>query len=120
MGIMAQTWNDRRRKRSPEIEERIEQNGDAKGGTDLKPEDPIGQIAGKQVEISVGCEVGREIVEGSDQPEVPLLDLSDCEIQVLLEMIENPPAPNEKLKEAAQHYQCMFARLRPVIIKSSA
>ncbi|MFY9854577.1 MAG: DUF1778 domain-containing protein [Terracidiphilus sp.] len=50
--------------------------------------------------VAVDRTIGAAIANARTQP----LDLSDHDIQVLLEMIKKPPAPYEKLKEAMRHY----------------
>jgi hypothetical protein len=82
-----------------------------------------GQFVEKAVEGSGGDLANRNIVESvvagliiratiADEWNQPALDLSDRDIQVLLEMIKNPPAPNKKLKEAVRRHQSGFADSR--------
>jgi hypothetical protein len=45
--------------------------------------------------------------------QIQRLELSERDTQVLLEMIANPPAPNEKLKEAMRSYLSLVADSHP-------
>ena len=55
--------------------------------------------------IAAGQIIGAVVANAQIQP----LDLSERDTQLLLEMIKNPPAPNEKLKEAMRNYLSVVA-----------
>lgn len=50
--------------------------------------------------------------------QIQTLELSERDTQLLLEMIKNPPAPNEKLKEAMRSYLSLVADSQPSDTKS--
>ena len=62
--------------------------------------DPAKRNLAERIDAA-GRTIGTVIANARIRP----LDLSDRDIQVLLEMIKNPPAPNEKLKQAVLRYQ---------------
>ena len=64
--------------------------------------------------VAAGQTIGVVIANARTQP----LDLSERDIKVLLELINNPPAANEKLKEAMRHYKSVTADFHTTETKS--
>ena len=64
--------------------------------------------------IAAGQTIGAVNANARTQP----LDLSERDIEVLLELINNPLVPNKKLKEAMRHYKSMTADFHTTETKS--
>ena len=75
--------------------------------------DPAKQNLAEAV-VAAGQIVGAVVANAQIQP----LELSERDFQVLLEMIKNPPAPNEKLKEAMRTYLSLITDSHPSDTKS--
>lgn len=99
---------DRRREFLNDASRPVEKALDELGG------DPAKQNLAEAT-VATGQIVGEVVANAQIQP----LDLSERDFQVLLEMIKNPPAPNEKLKEAMRTYLSLIADSHPSDTKSN-